>query len=140
MENSLQRLGKGRRDCQGAFTDVALRSMVEEMACNQLRKASAAGDAAVPKGGKSPTMYELGYSAWLLARNDASTRTFNALRRNVVTNYLAYHQTQRADTALDADAAGKASGALTLASATDRQAKSGSGGAAAGGLNGAGGH
>ena len=69
--------------------------MVEEMAYNQLRKTLAAGDGAVPRAGKSPTMYELGYSAWLLAHNDASTRTFSALRC-VVSNYLAYHQTQRA--------------------------------------------
>ena len=78
-------------------------------------------------------MCELGYSAWLLAHNDASTRTFSALR-SVVSNYLAYHQTQRADPAQDADAASKASGALTLASASDRQNKAG--GAGSGGLKG----
>ena len=89
LELFLQRLGKGRRDCQGAFTDAALVAMVEEMAYNQLRKALAAGDGAVPKSGESPTMYELGYSAWLLAHNDVSTRTFSALT-SVVSNYLAY--------------------------------------------------
>ena len=109
--------------------------MVEEMAYNQLRKALAAGDGAAPKAGKSPRLYELGHSAWLLAHNDVSTRTFSALR-SVVSNYVACRQTQWADTALDADAAGKASGALTLASASDRQAKAGSGGAGAGGLKG----
>ena len=59
LELFLQRLGKGRRDCQGAFNDAALVAMVEEMAYNQLRKALAAGDGAVPRAGKSPTMYEL---------------------------------------------------------------------------------
>ena len=135
LELFLQRLGKGRRDCQGPFTDAALVAMVEEMACNQLRKALAAGDGAAPKAGKSPTMDELEYSAWLLAHNDVSTRTFSALR-SVVSNYLACHHTQGADTALDADAAGKASGALTLASASDRQGRAGAGGAGAGGLKG----
>ena len=72
--------------------------MVEGQAYMQLKKALAANDGAVAKAGKSPTMYELGYSAWLLDHNNAATRTFSALRE-VVTNYLAYHQTQRADTA-----------------------------------------
>ena len=80
LELFLQRLGKGRRECQGAFNDVALVSMVEGQAYMQLKKALAANDGAVAKAGKSPTMYELGYSAWLLDHNNAATRTFSALR------------------------------------------------------------
>ena len=71
MDNFLQRLGKGRRDCQGAFADVALRSMVEEMAYNQLRKALAAGDGAVPKGGKSPT-----YTNWVTVHGSSHITMF----------------------------------------------------------------
>ena len=37
LESFINRLGKGRRDCQGAFEDAAMRSMVEEMAYSQLR-------------------------------------------------------------------------------------------------------
>ena len=69
-----------------------------------------------------------------MAMGDSKTRTFAALRL-VVINCLGYHATQRVDASLDADAAGMASGTLTLASASDRQVKSGSGGGG-GGLKG----
>ena len=56
LEGFINRLGKGRRTCQGAFDDESLTSMVDEMAHGQLKNALAANGGAIPKAAPSPTM------------------------------------------------------------------------------------
>ena len=120
------RLGKGRRTCTGAFEDSALVTMIDELAYAQLKAALAQNEGAAPTAGRSATLYELGYSQWLLATN-IGVRNFAALRK-VVTTYLEYHAAQKTEASHDADAKAMAAGQLSLANAAKKAQGGGGGG------------
>ena len=60
LEGFINRLGKGRRTCQGAFEDESLTATVDEMCYGRLKSVLAANSGAIPKAGPCPILYQLG--------------------------------------------------------------------------------
>ena len=107
LEHFLVRIARAKAICLNGSTEPAVVAIVEELLFEKLR--SEIESKHVTKSGPSPTLYEFGYSNFLMHSDDPAEMTYNKLYM-LIARWLQFKTTTGADRARDNDAEAIATG------------------------------
>ena len=101
LDSFLVRLSKAKQICLQGSTEPAIIALVEAQLFNKLK--SQLELRGVARLGGTPTLYEFGYSSWLMSSDDLTQQNYGVLY-NLVARFLQFKTTVNADKSRDQDA------------------------------------